>query len=147
MIDVSAQRSRSNSCLYWVSSTHSTIGAAICGKPGTKWCSRSENPGIRFTGLGMIREPSGNSPIFSRCGVASPPKRARISRSASGCSCNGARAAAAAHCEGTNKEGEMLVLALSYKDFVPDHEGAECQITLPFLPTAADPPGLRYACR
>ena len=45
----------------------------------------------------MIREPSGNSPIFSRCAVASPPKRARISRSASGCRRNATRAAAAAH--------------------------------------------------
>jgi hypothetical protein len=63
--------------------THSTIGQAICGKPGTKWWSPTEKPGMRFTGFGMITEPCGNSPICSRCGVTSPPKRARISRSAS----------------------------------------------------------------
>ena len=49
-----------------MSSTHSTIGCAICGNPGTKWCSRNENPGIRFTGLGMMLEPSGNSPMRNR---------------------------------------------------------------------------------
>src|SRR5581483_809133 len=70
----------------------------MIGKPGTKWCSPSENPGMRLYGFGMMLEPLGNSPIFSRCGVVSPSKRARISRSASGCSSSGTPAAADAHC-------------------------------------------------
>src|ERR1700694_139591 len=49
--------------------------------------------------------------------------------------------------EGTNEEGEMLVLALSYEDFIPDDEGAECQITPPFWPIAAGLRGRRCACR
>jgi hypothetical protein len=34
--EASPQRCESNSSRYFSSSTHSTIGQAICGKPGTK---------------------------------------------------------------------------------------------------------------
>ena len=179
-----------------VSSTHSTIGQAICGKPGTKWCSRTEKPGMRFTGLGMMPAPSGNSPIARRCGVTSPPKRPRISRSASGwifkpTSKRGRgalarmvvrrradaaeaehhvrRSEAALQCcgdalglvaqivrpgktkpplgEGFDHERQVLVLALSDEDLVPDDESAE-QLRLPFFdPALAGPPGRRCACR
>ena len=52
----------------------------MTGKPGTKWWSRSEKPGNLVVAFGMMPAPRGNSPIFSRNGVVSPPKRPRISR-------------------------------------------------------------------
>src|SRR5205807_1102962 len=39
--------------------------------------------------------------------------------------------AQAAPREGTNEEGEMLVLALSYEDFIPDDEGAKRHVRRP----------------
>src|SRR6267378_1381954 len=56
------------------------MGQAITGNPGTKWWSSRENPGMRLYGLGMMREPRGNSPILSRCGVISMSVRERVRR-------------------------------------------------------------------
>ena len=92
-----------------MSSTHSIIGQAITGKPGTNQCSPTLKPGIRLNGFGTICAPCGNSPIFRRCrfsgaamSAAALPSRAIsivrsvISRSASGCSASGTPSAAAA---------------------------------------------------
>src|SRR6266581_6172063 len=52
---------------------------------------------MRLYGLGMMREPRGNSPIFRRCGVTSMSVRERIAASASGCRASVTPAASAAH--------------------------------------------------
>src|SRR6266705_3932385 len=52
---------------------------------------------MRLYGLGMMREPRGNSPIFRRCGVTSMSVRERIASSASGCRASVTPAASAAH--------------------------------------------------
>ena len=79
-----------------MASTQSSIGQAICGKPGKKWCPRIENAATRFTGFGMTLAPCGNSAISTRCGYAAAPNCASMPATASGCATSGRPSAAAA---------------------------------------------------
>src|SRR5262249_31686827 len=73
------------------------LADAISYPPSDLWAELRLESADERAGLGMIAYPAGNSPMRRRCGVSSPPKRALISRSASGCRVSGTPRASAAH--------------------------------------------------